>query len=113
MRDQVAIVDLTAFAIFDVVGPGALDYIQKMAVNQMDVIISRGVYTPLLNQHGGFKADLTIIRRDEDEFRMFTFFPHGVKLKFYTPVATLKLNTPVAKLKLCTPGPIQNRGEVI
>lgn len=72
MRDRVAIVDLTAFAIFDVVGPGALDYIQKIAVNQMDVATGRGVYTPLLNQHGGFKADLTIIRRDEDEFRIVT-----------------------------------------
>jgi glycine cleavage system aminomethyltransferase T len=72
MRDRVAIVDLTAFAIFDVVGSGALDYIQKMAVNQMDVTTGRGVYTPLLNQHGGFKADLTIIRRDENEFRIVT-----------------------------------------
>jgi glycine cleavage system aminomethyltransferase T/glycine/D-amino acid oxidase-like deaminating enzyme len=72
MRDRVAMVDLTAFAIFDVVGPGALDYIQKMALNQMDVPIGRAVYTPLLNQHGGFKADLTIMRRGEDAFRIVT-----------------------------------------
>jgi glycine cleavage system aminomethyltransferase T/glycine/D-amino acid oxidase-like deaminating enzyme len=72
MRDRVAIVDLTAFAIFDVVGPGALDYIQKMAVNQMDVPIGRAVYTPLLNKHGGFKADLTIMRRGDNEFRIVT-----------------------------------------
>jgi glycine cleavage system aminomethyltransferase T len=72
MRDRVAMVDLTAFAIFDVAGPGSLDYIQKMAVNQMDVSIGRAVYTPLLNQHGGFKADLTIMRRDENEFRIVT-----------------------------------------
>lgn len=72
MRDRVAMVDLTAFAIFDVVGPGALDYIQKMAVNQMDVPAGRAVYTPLLNQHGGFKADLTIIRLGENDFRVVT-----------------------------------------
>lgn len=72
MRDRVAIVDLTAFAIFDVVGLGALDYIQKMAVNQMDVPIGRAVYTPLLNKHGGFKADLTIMRQGKNEFRIVT-----------------------------------------
>jgi len=72
MRERVAMVDLTAFAIFDIKGPGALDYIQKMTVNQMDVPVGRAVYTPLLNPHGGFKADLTIMRRDEHEFRIVT-----------------------------------------
>lgn len=72
MRDRVAMVDLTAFAIFDVSGPGALDYIQKMAMNQMDVKVGRAVYTPLLNPQGGFKADLTIMRTAEDRFRIVT-----------------------------------------
>jgi glycine cleavage system aminomethyltransferase T/glycine/D-amino acid oxidase-like deaminating enzyme len=70
MRDRGVMVDLTAFAIFDVSGPGALDYIQKMAVNQMDVEVGRAVYTPLLNPHGGFRADLTIARTGEDSFRI-------------------------------------------
>ncbi|HSG15012.1 MAG TPA: FAD-dependent oxidoreductase [Anaerolineae bacterium] len=72
MRDRGAIVDLTAFAIFDITGPGALDYIQKMTVNQMNVAIGRAVYTPLLNAHGGFKADLTIMRRSANDFRIVT-----------------------------------------
>ncbi|MFQ5401423.1 MAG: FAD-dependent oxidoreductase [Anaerolineae bacterium] len=72
MRDRVAMVDLTAFAIFDVSGPGALDYIQRLTVNQMNVKVGRAVYTPLLNAHGGFKADLTIMRRGENEFRIVT-----------------------------------------
>jgi glycine cleavage system aminomethyltransferase T/glycine/D-amino acid oxidase-like deaminating enzyme len=70
MRDRVAMVDLTAFAIYDVSGPGALDYIQKMAANQMDVKVGRAVYTPILNPHGGFKADLTIMRTGIDSFRV-------------------------------------------
>lgn len=70
MRDRVAMVDLTAFAIYDISGPGALDYIQKMAVNQMDVKVGRAVYTPLLNPHGGFKADLTIMRTGKNSFRV-------------------------------------------
>jgi glycine cleavage system aminomethyltransferase T/glycine/D-amino acid oxidase-like deaminating enzyme len=72
MRDKVAMVDLTAFAIFDVKGPGALDYIQKMAMNQMDVAVGRAVYTPILNAAGGFKADLTIMRRGAQSFRVVT-----------------------------------------
>ena len=81
MRERAAIVDLTAFAIFDVVGPGALDYIQKMTVNQMDVPIGRAVYTPLLNQHGGFKADLTIMRLADSKFRIVTGGGDGARDK--------------------------------
>ena len=72
MRDSAAIVDLTAFAIFDVSGSGALDYIQKMAANQMDVAVGKAVYTPILNPNGGFKADLTIMRTGESRFRIVT-----------------------------------------
>ena len=49
MRERVGMVDLSAFAIFDIAGPGALDYVQKMAVAQMDVPVGRVVYTSLLN----------------------------------------------------------------
>jgi hypothetical protein len=81
MRDRVAMVDLTAFAIFDVSGAGALDYIQKMAVNQMDVAVGRAVYTPLLDVNGGFKADLTIMRTGENAFRIVTGGGDGARDK--------------------------------
>ena len=72
MREAVGMVDLTAFAIFDVTGPGALDFVQRLAVNQMDVRLGRVVYTPLLNPAGGIKADLTIMRLGADHFRVVT-----------------------------------------
>jgi glycine cleavage system aminomethyltransferase T/glycine/D-amino acid oxidase-like deaminating enzyme len=72
MRDRVGMVDLSAFAVFDVTGPGALDYVQRMIVNQADVAVGRVVYTPLLNAHGGIKADLTVLRLGEDHFRVVT-----------------------------------------
>ncbi|HEX6383096.1 MAG TPA: FAD-dependent oxidoreductase [Anaerolineae bacterium] len=81
MRDRVAMIDLSAFAIFDVTGPGALDYIQRMAVNQMDVKVGRAVYTPLLAPNGGFKADLTIMRRGENDFRIVTGGGDGARDK--------------------------------
>jgi glycine cleavage system aminomethyltransferase T/glycine/D-amino acid oxidase-like deaminating enzyme len=72
MRERVGMVDLSAFAIFDIQGAGALDFIQKMAVNQMDVPIGRVTYTNFLNDHGGIKSDLTIQRLGEKYFRVVT-----------------------------------------
>ncbi len=72
MRGRVVLVDLTAFSIFALSGAGALEYIQYLTVNQMDVEIGRGVYTPLLNEQGGLMADLTIIRLGKNDFRVVT-----------------------------------------
>jgi glycine cleavage system aminomethyltransferase T/glycine/D-amino acid oxidase-like deaminating enzyme len=72
MRDRAGIVDLTAFAVFDVVGPRALEAVQRIAVQNMDVKLGRVVYTPILSPSGGFKADLTIMRLGENQFRVVT-----------------------------------------
>ncbi|MDQ2894614.1 MAG: FAD-dependent oxidoreductase [Actinomycetota bacterium] len=72
MRERAAFTDLTAFAIFDVTGPGALDVVQRVAMRQMDVPVGRVVYTPVLLPAGGFKADLTIMRLADDVFRIVT-----------------------------------------
>jgi glycine cleavage system aminomethyltransferase T/glycine/D-amino acid oxidase-like deaminating enzyme len=78
MRERVGMVDLSAFAIFDISGPGALDHVQRMAVAQMDVPVGRVVYTPLLNEAGGIKSDLTIMRLGKDLFRVVTGGAHGM-----------------------------------
>jgi glycine cleavage system aminomethyltransferase T len=72
LRERAGYTDLTAFAIFDVTGPGALDAVQRVAMRQMDVPVGRVVYTPVLLPAGGFKADLTIMRMDQDVFRVVT-----------------------------------------
>ncbi|MGI8711867.1 MAG: GcvT family protein [Solirubrobacteraceae bacterium] len=72
LRERAAYTDLTAFAIFDVTGPGALDLVQRVAMPQMDVAVGRVVYTPVLTPSGGFKADLTIMRMGENVFRVVT-----------------------------------------
>ena len=78
MRDRAALFDLTAFCIFDVVGPGALDVVQKVAMRQLDVEHGRVVYTPVLAPSGGFKSDLTIMRIDDETFRVVTGGAHGM-----------------------------------
>ena len=78
MRDRVGMVDLTAFSIFDIAGPGALDAVQRIAMRQMDVPLGRVVYTPILTQGGGFKADLTIMRLEDELFRVVTGGAYGL-----------------------------------
>jgi glycine cleavage system aminomethyltransferase T/glycine/D-amino acid oxidase-like deaminating enzyme len=77
MRDRAAMIDLTAFAIFDITGPGALEVVQRVAMRQMDVPNGRVVYTPLLTPRGGFKQDLTIMRLDDEVFRVVTGGAYG------------------------------------
>jgi glycine cleavage system aminomethyltransferase T/glycine/D-amino acid oxidase-like deaminating enzyme len=72
MRDRAGIVDLSAFAIFDVTGPGACAALERLCVNKVDVAPGRTVYTPLLNPAGGILADLTIMRIGHDRFRVVT-----------------------------------------
>lgn len=72
MRERVAMVDLSPFVIFDFTGPGALAYLQHMATNNVEVKVGRSVYTPLLTEGGGFKADLTMLRLGDEHFRVVT-----------------------------------------
>jgi heterotetrameric sarcosine oxidase gamma subunit len=72
MRDAAGLVDLSAFAVLDVTGPGALDAVQSVAVAQLDVAPGRVVYTSLLNEAGGFVGDLTVMRLGPRHFRVVT-----------------------------------------
>jgi glycine cleavage system aminomethyltransferase T len=72
MRERAGLFDLSAFTIFDILGPGALASVQCAALRQMDVPVGRVVYTPVLSHNGGFKSDLTIMRLDDHHFRVVT-----------------------------------------
>ena len=78
MRDRAAMFDLTAFCVFDVVGPGALDCVQMVAARQVNVPDGRVIYTPVLPPGGGFKSDLTIMKMADDRFRVVTGGAHGM-----------------------------------
>jgi glycine cleavage system aminomethyltransferase T/glycine/D-amino acid oxidase-like deaminating enzyme len=72
LREGAGLVDLSAFTILDVTGPGALAGLQNLAVGQLDVPVGRTVYTPFLNEAGNFVADLTIMRLGANAFRVVT-----------------------------------------
>src|SRR5699024_5796135 len=77
MREAVAMFDLSAFTIFDVVGSGALDFLQRVSLAQVDRPVGRVIYTPFLTPRGGFRSDLTIVRLPEDRFRRLTGGPRA------------------------------------
>ena len=78
MRERAGIVDLSAFAVFDVVGPAALDVVQRVVVAQADVAPGKVIYTPVLDVRGGFRSDLTVMRLGVDRFRVVTGGAHGM-----------------------------------
>ncbi len=83
LRKRVGVVDLGAFQIFEVSGPGALMYLERMTVNPCDRPIGSSIYTPLLTPDGGFRADLTIQRLADDRFRIVTGVFDGVRDAFW------------------------------
>jgi glycine cleavage system aminomethyltransferase T len=78
MREAAGVIDLTAFCIFDITGPGALESVQQTCVSQCDVAVGKVIYTPVLDARGGFKSDLTVMRLGDDHFRVVTGGAHGM-----------------------------------
>jgi glycine cleavage system aminomethyltransferase T/glycine/D-amino acid oxidase-like deaminating enzyme len=78
MREAAAVIDLSAFQVLDITGPGALASVQGTCVAQCDVAVGKVVYTPVLDGHGGFRSDLTVMRLGDDHFRVVTGGAHGM-----------------------------------
>ncbi|MCD1287703.1 MULTISPECIES: FAD-dependent oxidoreductase [unclassified Brevibacterium] len=78
LRRRAGLIDLSSFVILDISGPTALDAVQRVALAQMDVAVGRVVYTPVLDEAGGFRSDLTIMRLAHDRFRVVTGAAHGM-----------------------------------
>ena len=79
LREKVGVVDLSAFQIFDVSGPGVVSYVERLTVNRCDRPVGRCIYTPLLTPDGGIRADLTIQRLAADRFRIVTGVLDGAR----------------------------------
>ena len=61
-REAVAVFDQTSFSKYVVDGPGALEGLQWVCANDVDVPLGRAVYTPLLDERGRYQSDLTVTR---------------------------------------------------
>ncbi|MEC7778079.1 MAG: FAD-dependent oxidoreductase [Actinomycetota bacterium] len=84
LRDNCGVVDLSAFQIYELEGPGAVEYADRLAVNKVDVPVGRSIYTPWLTADGGFHSDLTMMRLGEDRVRIVTGVFDGGRDEFWT-----------------------------
>ena len=71
-RGRVGLFDLTPFTKARVSGPGALDYLQMLAANDVDRAPGTIVYTAMLSSRGGIMCDLTVTRLGDDAFLVVT-----------------------------------------
>jgi glycine cleavage system aminomethyltransferase T/glycine/D-amino acid oxidase-like deaminating enzyme len=71
-RSTAALVDITPFAKFDVQGPDACAYLERISANRIDRPVGTIVYTAMLTPRGGIRCDLTVSRKAEDMFRVVT-----------------------------------------
>jgi glycine cleavage system T protein len=67
-RNKVGLYDLSAFAIFSLEGANALERLQALCSNNIDIPIGRMSYTNLLDDRGGIVCDLTVMRHTKDSF---------------------------------------------
>lgn len=78
VRNGVVLVDQSSFSKFELVGQGALDALQYLAVSNMDKPLGAVIYTQLCNERGGIEADVTITRLGKDHFYIVTGAGFGV-----------------------------------
>ncbi|HEV7576782.1 MAG TPA: FAD-dependent oxidoreductase, partial [Caldimonas sp.] len=71
-RRAVAVYDQTSFGKMLLQGRDALAVLQRLCANEMDVAPGRMVYTPMLNERGGFESDVTVTRLGVDRFLVVT-----------------------------------------
>ncbi len=72
LSEDVGMVNLSHFAIYDVQGADAADLMEYVCVAKVagDTPVGKGVYTHFLDHAGGVRADLTVIRMADDHFRV-------------------------------------------
>jgi len=72
VREAVGLFDQSSFTKLRLEGPDALDVLQRLCANDVDVPVGRMVYTQMLNARGGIEADLTVTRLATDAFMIVT-----------------------------------------
>ncbi|WP_440996708.1 GcvT family protein [Arhodomonas sp. SL1] len=72
LSEDVGMINLSHFAVFDVSGPDAEALLEYLSVARVggSQPAGKGVYTHFLDAYGGVRSDLTVVRLAEDVFRV-------------------------------------------
>ncbi|BBY50755.1 sarcosine dehydrogenase [Mycolicibacterium arabiense] len=69
-REHVALYDMTPLTRYEVSGPGACDFLQRMTTNNVDKRTGSVTYTLMLDETGGIRSDLTVARLGDELFQV-------------------------------------------
>jgi dimethylglycine dehydrogenase len=68
LRSAAGIIDISNFAKYEVKGPDAEEWLNRLFANRMPAQAGRSCLTPLIGKRGGIAGDFTVSRLDEREF---------------------------------------------
>ncbi len=71
-RETAGLFDETSFNKFEVRGPGAMGFLNRVCANEIDQPIGTIIYTQCLNPRGGIECDFTVTRLEEQRFLIIT-----------------------------------------
>jgi glycine cleavage system aminomethyltransferase T len=72
MSENVGMINLCHFAIYDVTDEDAAEFMEFTCVAKVagDTPVGKGIYTHFIDKVGGVRADLTVLRLGENHFRV-------------------------------------------
>jgi glycine cleavage system aminomethyltransferase T/glycine/D-amino acid oxidase-like deaminating enzyme len=79
IRSGVALIDQSSFAKYEISGEGAMEALDRIAVNRVSGAPGKAVYTQLCNEKGGIEADVTIVHIRDDLLYLVTGAGFGVR----------------------------------
>ncbi len=82
-RESVVLIDQSSFCKFEVEGPGALSYLNRLCANQIDQPVGKVIYTQMCNERGTIECDLTIGRLAEDRFFLVVGTAFGLRAAWW------------------------------
>ncbi|MDG1432172.1 MAG: FAD-dependent oxidoreductase [Paracoccaceae bacterium] len=68
VREQVGIMDISAFTKVEVTGPDAEDYLDQLVANRLPKKVGGIALTHMLNRRGRIELETTVVKLDEDRF---------------------------------------------
>jgi len=77
------LIDQSSFCKFEVDGPGALAFLNRLCANQIDKPVGKVIYTQMCNERGTIECDLTIGRLAEDRFMLVVGTAFGLRAAWW------------------------------
>jgi len=82
-RQNVVLIDQSSFCKFEVAGPGALAFLNRLCANQIDRPVGKVIYTQMCNERGTIECDLTVGRLEEDKFLLVVGTAFGLRTSWW------------------------------